>query len=81
MEDPAESSHTTELPHLNSSQVGDVSPGVQGVDILALVMNSDGLSKTKITDEELIAQRIAKRAVQKAEAQAKAERHKRMVTL
>jgi len=54
---------------------------VQGVDISALVMNSDGLSKTKVTNEELIAQRIAKRAIQKVEAQAKAERHKRMVTL
>jgi len=77
MESPAKPSQLTTLPLLGSLQ-----DGVQGVDISALVMNpSSDLSKTKITNGELIAQRIAKRTVQKAEAHAKAERHKRMVTL
>jgi hypothetical protein len=49
------------------------------VDLLALLMNLslDGLTKTtKTTKEELIAQRISKRAAKKSEIREKAESYK-----
>lgn len=50
-------------------------------DILALVMNSSpDLSKTT-TQEELIAQRISKRAAKRAEIRAKADNYKSAVTI
>ena len=78
MDVPPESSHYCVIPQLTSSQ----SDAVQNVDVLALLMTpSAPLSKSKQTNEELIAQRTAKRATKKAEVHEKAESYKRAVTI
>lgn len=74
---PSESSHSV-IPQLTTSQ----SDTVQHVDVLAFLMTpSARLSKSKQTNEELIVQRRAKRASQKADIHKKAESYKRAVII
>jgi hypothetical protein len=85
MDIPAECSRPVNTSSLNVPRldISEFTNGVQGVDVLALVMNSPsgGLSQSTTTDEERIAQRISKRAAQKAEIHTKAESYKRLVSL